>query len=116
MFNNCCGPIIRRQSEADTAETLMRSRYSAFVKRNASYIVHSWLPDTVPPSLGTLPTEGWEPLEIVAVVSGGPDDDTGTVEFKTGYLHEDHSHPMHEIGQFVRHDGRWVYQGGATPS
>ncbi|MDG2260864.1 MAG: YchJ family metal-binding protein [Actinomycetota bacterium] len=114
-FNSCCGPFIRRQAEPPTAEALMRSRYSAFVKRNAAYIVHSWLPSTAPESLGELPREGWDPLEIVATSAGGPGDDAGTVEFKTGYIHADHSHPMHEVGQFVRHDGRWVYSGGATP-
>ena len=114
-FNACCGPIIRRQADAPTAEALMRSRYSAFVKRNAAYITYSWLPDTVPPSLGELPKEGWDPLEIVAVSDGGPDDERGTVEFKTGYLHGDHSHPMHEVGHFVRHEGRWVYAQGVTP-
>ena len=114
-FNGCCGPFIRRQAEPPTAEALMRSRYSAFVKRNAAYIVYSWLPSTAPESLGELPREGWDPLDIAATSAGGPDDDAGTVEFKTGYIHADHSHPMHEVGQFVRHDGRWVYSGGATP-
>lgn len=94
----------------------MRSRYSAFVKRNAAYLVHSWLPATVPADLGTLPTEGWDPLEIIATEAGGPDDDVGTVEFSTGYRHGDHSHPVHEVGRFVRHEGRWVYSGGSSPT
>lgn len=114
-FNACCAPLIRRQAEPETAEALMRSRYSAFVKSNAAYIVYSWLPATVPDNLGDLPREGWDPLEIVATEGGGSHDETGTVEFRTGYIHADHSHPMHELGRFVRHEGRWVYEGGETP-
>lgn len=111
-FNDCCGPLLRRQATAETAEQLMRSRYSAFVKRNSGYLVYSWLPETCPKSIGQLPTEGWEPLDIISTTDGGPDDSSGTVEFRTGYIHADHSHPMHENARFVRHEDRWVYAGG----
>ncbi len=94
----------------------MRSRYAAFVKRNAAYLVYSWLPETQPPDVGELPMEGWAPLEILSTIDGGPDDEVGVVEFRTAYIHADHDHPVHEAGQFVRHEGRWVYSGGAEPS
>ena len=115
-FNQCCGPLLRRQQLPETAEQLMRSRYVAFAKRNAEYLRYSWHPDHVPPSIGNLPSEGWEPLVVVSVLAGGPDDDTGTVEFRSGYSHGDHGHDIHEISRFGRHEGRWVYLDGVVPN
>ena len=113
-FNDCCGPLLRRQAEAETAEQLMRSRYSAFVKRNGGYLMYCWHPDSRPEKVGQLPTEGWAPLEILSTAAGGPDDDYGTVEFRTAYIHADHDHPVHEVARFERHEGRWVYAGGTA--
>ena len=38
-YTDCCGPLIRGTGFADTAEDLMRSRYTAFAKQNWEYLV-----------------------------------------------------------------------------
>ena len=38
-YTDCCGPLIRGTSFADTAEDLMRSRYTAFTENNWEYLV-----------------------------------------------------------------------------
>ena len=37
-YDECCAPLINGERQADTAEALMRSRYSAYVKQNIPYL------------------------------------------------------------------------------
>ena len=38
-FENCCQPLLAGMAFADTAEALMRSRYSAFSTGNIDYLI-----------------------------------------------------------------------------
>ena len=38
-FGSCCGPIIAGTKKAETAEELMRSRYTAYVTHDIDHIV-----------------------------------------------------------------------------
>lgn len=109
----CCGSR-HSGAVADTPEQLMRSRYSAFVLGLGEYLVHSWHPA----HLGGLTAEElsridtrWDGLEIIAS-QGGPEDETGMVEFKAWFLEGDERHCLHERSHFVRYQGRWVYTEG----
>ena len=37
-FESCCAPFLNGEASAPTAETLMRSRYTAYVRGNIDYI------------------------------------------------------------------------------
>ncbi|EEG87692.1 hypothetical protein PROPEN_00103 [Proteus penneri ATCC 35198] len=39
FYSDCCEPYHLGQKNAPTAEALMRSRYSAFVKHNDDYLI-----------------------------------------------------------------------------
>ncbi|MCC9041985.1 hypothetical protein LNQ81_04620 [Myroides sp. M-43] len=43
-FKDCCEPFIKLQVKPDTAEELMRSRYTAYALCNATYIVDTTHP------------------------------------------------------------------------
>lgn len=45
-MQSCCGPIISGVKEADTAEELMRSRFSAYCLRQVKYIVETTHPES----------------------------------------------------------------------
>lgn len=45
-LQSCCGPIISGVKEADTAEELMRSRFSAYCLRQVKYIVETTHPES----------------------------------------------------------------------
>jgi SEC-C motif-containing protein len=45
-YKNCCGPIIEGKLSAQTAEELMRSRYTAFTLANGDYLMNSHHADT----------------------------------------------------------------------
>ncbi|MGU5654610.1 YchJ family protein [Aeromonas allosaccharophila] len=109
----CCGSL-HSGAVADTPEQLMRSRYSAFVLGLGEYLVQSWHPahlgGLTAAELSQTDTH-WDGLEIIAS-QGGPQDETGMVEFKAWFLKGDERHCLHERSRFVRYQGRWVYTEG----
>jgi SEC-C motif-containing protein len=111
-YDRCCGPIVRNERAADTAEELMRSRYTAFVLGDVDHVFRSWHPATRPDDLSALPDLEWTGLEISEVVDGGPADDAGVVEFVATYTRG----AQHERSRFVRRAGRWVYLDGELRS
>jgi len=62
-YDSCCQPIIEHDS-AQSAEQLMRSRYTAFAMQNWDYIAKTWHPDTAPKSIKPSHAE-WLHLRIV---------------------------------------------------
>ena len=44
-YADCCGPVISGERRADTAEQVMRSRYSAYVKKELDWLRASLHPD-----------------------------------------------------------------------
>ncbi len=90
----------------------MRSRYTAYVRRDAEYLSRSWHPSTAPESL-TLDHAVWLDLEILATEAGGPDDATGTVTFVAHYQTTGGPpEALRETSRFVREQGEWLYLDG----
>ena len=87
----------------------MRSRYSAFVVRDAAYLLRTWHPDTRPAELELDPAMEWRRLDIVSTSRGGPLDSEGTVEFKAHFRHDGERGVHHEKSRFLRVDRRWYY-------
>lgn len=112
-YSRCCRPYHLVVAEAPTAEALMRSRYSAYVKLLASYLVRTWHPDTRPEGVSLDGTPQWQGLTVVSVTAGGPDDERGTVTFVARH----HRGELRETSEFVRlgddEGRRWVYVGEA---
>lgn len=108
QYADCCGRF-HRGDEAPTAEQLMRSRYSAFVVRDAAYLLRTWHPDTRPAELELDPATEWRRLDIVSTSRGGPLDSEGTVEFKAHFRHDGERGVHHEKSRFLRVDRRWYY-------
>jgi len=90
----------------------MRSRYSAFARGLASYLVATWHPSTRPRALDLDGDTVWRRLQIVDTVAGGADDDVGVVEFRASYRGPDGAGLLHERSRFARVDGRWAYLDG----
>ena len=111
-YAQCCGRFHSGQSDAATAEQLMRSRYSAFVLLDAGYLLRTWHPDTAPSELELDPAMEWRRLDILSTSGGGPFDTEGTVEFKAYYRHGSERGALHENSRFVRDNGRWLYVDG----
>ena len=106
----CCGPLHAGEARAATAEQLMRSRFSAFAKGDAAYLLRSWSAATRPKRLDLDPRTRWTRLEILSAGDGGAFHTTGTVEFRAYYRERGGAEEfMQEHSTFAREDGAWVY-------
>lgn len=107
-YGECCGKY-HAGATAPTAETLMRSRFSAFAVGDADYLLRTWAPEDRPESLELAETGiRFYRLDILEVVDGGPLDETGIVEFRAFYRGPE-SGSQHERSAFRRLQGKWVY-------
>lgn len=120
-YSACCEPLITGNQTAESAEALMRARYSAYVKEQAGFIL-----DTTHASQRDQYTESgiqrwarnseWLGLTILDTEKGTADDDTGTVEFVAEYFEKGRRNRHHEIAQFRREDGAWYFYDGQAPT
>ncbi len=113
-FTDCCGPLIRGTGFPDTAEDLMRSRYTAFTRQNWEYLVITSHPEEKKrmAKLGPdLIQDGvvWKRLEIMGIRAGGQDDFEGQVDFVAHYTKGDVEQTLRESSRFYKVNGRWVY-------
>lgn len=116
----CCGPILDGTAKAETAEALMRSRYSAYVVANADYLGESLHPEhrddwDRDATLTWAKNSEWLNLEIRSTEAGGANDEFGIVEFLAQFKEGDATHTHHEISRFQQVDGTWYYLDGEAP-
>lgn len=113
----CCGRYIEGGRLPDTAEQLMRSRYTAYVLARQDYLQQTWHPSTRPADLGAAVTEAvkWLGLQIKRTQAGGAGDSEGLVEFVARYKVGGKAERLHEASRFVRENGRWLYLDGEFP-
>ncbi|MGZ8180137.1 YchJ family protein [Williamsia sp. SKLECPSW1] len=113
-FGDCCGPLLAGLRRAPTAETLMRSRFTAFAVGDADHLLATWHPTTRPPSIDLNPDVRWYRLDVESVAAGGPFDDRGEVTFRAYHRAPQGRGVLAERSRFVREDGRWYYLDGVT--
>jgi SEC-C motif-containing protein len=125
----CCGPFLAGAAIPETAEALMRSRYTAYVQKNEPYLLSTWHRSTRPtePVIDQDEKVQWLGLEIKsalrlrqrkAELPEPPDSDT--VEFVARFRIGGRAHRLHEVSRFVREPGddgaaRWFYLDGSFP-
>ena len=116
-YDACCGRIISGSQNASTAEELMRSRYSAFVKCDIDYLHDSLHPeyraDFDPVGIKDWAENSeWLGIRILNTQAGGEQDQEGKVEFLVLFKMNDVTYQHHEIGEFKRLDSKWYYTDG----
>ena len=111
-FTACCGRYLDdfEAKPAPDAESLMRSRYSAFALSRDDYLRATWhvgkRPHDVAPDAGAR----WLGLEVRRVADF--DADHAEVEFVARYRVGGRAVRIHERSRFVREAGRWYYLDG----
>ncbi|MFE1953852.1 YchJ family protein [Streptomyces sp. NPDC059524] len=111
-YEDCCGRYHSGRSAAPTAEALMRSRYAAFTRKDAAYLLRTWHPDTRPPAVEFDPGLTWVGLEVLETADGSAFHQRGTVTYRARYKDDGRAGSLHERSRFVRVDGAWVYVDG----
>lgn len=116
-YADCCEPIIDGVSPAETAEQLMRARYTAYTKALTDFVFGTTHPDHRKgyDHAGTkewAEKSEWLGLEIVGTSGGGPDDPAGEVEFIARFRERGIARAHHELGRFERMEGKWYFTSG----
>ena len=113
-YPDCCGRY-HGGIPAPTAKALMRSRYSAYVKRLAPYLLATWHGSTRPAALDfdNEDKTRWLGLDIKRHEATGPD--SAIVEFVARCKTDGRATRLHEISRFVREEGHWYYVDGTFP-
>lgn len=118
-YDRCCEPYILGRTSAETAERLMRSRFTAYALRKVDYLIAT----TAEAKRAELDRAELErycasiacvSLKIVATEGGGPHDDTGVVTFRASLQYGGRRTLHIERSTFVREKGVWVYVDGET--
>lgn len=117
LADDACCARYHRGEAAPTAESLMRSRYTAYVRGEIDYLVETHDPAT----RGALDRDAiaawsretqWLGLEIVATEYGGANDARGVVEFIARGTTKGTAFAQRERSRFRKISGRWVYVDG----
>lgn len=116
-YKGCCGAIHSGERKANTAEELMRSRYSAFVLASIDYILDTYSGKTRPVDqreeiLHWSQSVEWLGLKVISIDKGCENDSVGWVEFKADFIEEGQKQIMHEKSFFQKENGVWVYVSG----
>ena len=107
-YRECCGMLHQGQAAA-TAEQLMRSRYSAFVVHDTSYLLRTWSAQTRPENVRFDNRLRWTGLEVLGSTGGSAFHTEGTVEFRAHYVIDGTPGEQHENSRFLRENGEWVF-------
>jgi SEC-C motif domain protein len=111
-FARCCGRYLADfdASPAPDAQTLMRSRYCAFVLRDDTYVLATWHASTRPPHVEFDAATKWLGLEVRDFLE--QDASHAEVEFVARYRVAGRAVRLHERSRFVCESGRWYYLDG----
>ncbi|MCG8564429.1 MAG: SEC-C domain-containing protein [Desulfobacterales bacterium] len=114
-FEKCCAPCLSGEKPAKDPQALMRSRYAAFVRMDADYLIQTRAPEFRLPDDGVelernFKETRWQGLAILGRGMEGPD--RGWVEFVAFFHTPKGPGQLHEKSRFVRQDGLWFYADG----
>jgi SEC-C motif-containing protein len=111
-YGGCCERLHRGTATAQTAEQLMRSRYSAFAVGDRDYLLATWHPTTRPATLELVWQRRWHRLDVLAIQGGGPFETAGVIEYAAHYREPEGDGIQHEVCRFVREGCTWLYVDG----
>jgi len=110
-YGGCCGRWLEAGASPPDAESLMRSRYSAFVLERETYLLRSWAAGQRPAGVAFEPGVKWLGLDVRSHQSTS--DTTAEVEFVA--RQKPLNGPavrLHERSRFVLEAGNWLYVDG----
>ena len=111
-LSQCCGRYLDYFDTipAPDAESLMRSRYSAFVLERGDYLKKTWLDTKCPSHLNFEQDVKWLGLEVRSHRLTRPAQ--AEVEFVAFSRLKGQPTRLRELSRFVKDNGRWFYVDG----
>jgi SEC-C motif-containing protein len=112
-YTSCCAKY-HSGSKPETAEQLMRSRYTAYHMALVDYLVNTTHPDKLRPNYrhqleSTKNEMDWTDLKRVSSSMGTKTDTIGKVRFIAKYIMQSKEGSMEEHSRFRRFKGDWFY-------
>jgi SEC-C motif domain protein len=113
-FGECCRNYLDRKAQPETAETLMRSRYSAYVRQDIAYLKETLWPRyqdrfDAPGTAKWAAENHWTGLTVLETDKGEPEDRDGTVLFEAKFLSGGKLQTHQELSLFRKKKGQWFY-------
>ncbi len=115
LFSDCCEPFLNNTSIPETAESLMRSRYSAFCLQDATYIKNTMKGKALSyfdEDIILLSPIKWLDLKIIAKEKGQKHDEKGIIKFRALFQEDPDEKKisfLEETSVFKKIDNRWYY-------
>lgn len=118
-YQACCEIFHLNHGKTETAQQLMRSRYSAFVLANGNYLMDTHHVTTRPTAekkaiVKWAKSVKWIKLEIQETTKGLLDDTKGTVTFNAYFYENGNVEVIHEKSAFIKEKNKWYYLGYAN--
>lgn len=112
--HHCCEPYLNGVKSATTAESLMRSRYSAYVTGNINYILSTHHPTSRPTGdkneiLKWTLSVKWIGLTVHSSNKGEMNDSTGNVHFTALFVENGQIDNIEENSYFTKENNKWYY-------
>ncbi len=113
----CCEPILSGAKQAETAEQLMRARYTAYALHDIDFLYNSSgseVQQEFDPEASRRWAEGseWHGMDVLAKEAGEAGDDEGVVEFIAHYSVNGTDFEHHERSLFRKVNGVWKFIDG----
>ncbi len=120
-YKTCCEPFISGAKDAETAEQLMRARYSAYTQVEMNFIEKTHDPKTLAQTdmesnRKWAESTKWTGLEILETQQGGPHDEVGAVTFTAKFETDEGIQEHHELSLFRKHEGKWYFVDASDPT
>jgi len=113
-YVDCCQPFHLATQQAQTPEQLMRSRYSAYVLKNAKYVYQTYASEKQAENPVKEIKDFADSCRFIklTVIDSGYEDNLGFVEFKAHYFYQNLYCELNEKSQFIKEDDQWRYLDG----
>lgn len=95
----------------------MRSRYSAFVKKQGNYLIETRHPtkrslDSLAQLQQTFANTQWTGLKVLSTEKGLAADNSGHVSFAASFVEQDNEDTLYERSLFKKEGDQWYYVEG----
>lgn len=118
-YSLCCHQYVSGEQVAPDPSHLMRSRYCAFVMKDADYLIKTWHPDCNAAAFHDEISAGFTSTEWLGLTvfeqSGAESDELGYVSFVARFRENGKAGVILERSRFLKENGRWYYIDGTRP-
>ena len=118
-YNLCCYRYVSGKQVPPDPSHLMRSRYCAFVMKDADYLIKTWHPSCQAGAFRDEISAGFADTEWLGLTvfehTWSEADATGFVSFVARFIERGKTGAIIERSRFLKENGQWYYIDGTRP-